>query len=75
MFLVHNLLNDEIYHMEQKNYIYNILSKYKFISIGYARKSTNNQKSISEQHEIKKKAKEDGINIWSFFIMKEVGGY
>ena len=61
MFLVHNLLNDEIYHMEQKNYIYNILSKYKFISIGYARKSTNNQKSISEQiTEIKKKAKEDG---------------
>ena len=58
---VHNLYNDEIYNLQHKNYFYEIVKNKNNFCIGYARKSTNNQKSISEQiTEVKKKAKEDG---------------
>ena len=59
---IHNLYNDEIYNFKQKNYIYEIVKNKNNLCIGYARKSTKTQKSISEQiDEIKIKAKSDGF--------------
>jgi DNA invertase Pin-like site-specific DNA recombinase len=59
---IHNLHNDEIYNFQHKNYIYEIVKNKNNLCIGYARKSTKNQTSISEQiDKIKIKAKSDGF--------------
>lgn len=62
LFYTHNLHNDEIYQFTNKNYIYEIIKNKNNLCIGYARKSTKTQKSLSGQiDEIKIRARADGF--------------
>lgn len=73
-YIVHNLHTGEIYNLHHKNLMYHYISKDDNICIGYARKSTINQKSISEQiEEIKKRVSEEGYKFLVVFYYEGSG--
>ena len=65
---IHNLKTGQIYNFQHDKYIYEIIKEKNNLCIGYARKSTTKQKSISEQiDEINNKAKLDGFKYTIIF--------